>query len=678
MASISFIVSLSRRACNTIQPACQARCKGNPARARVLGRAGRCAAATARGFLATVLRRGIVAAAILGTCGAGLSGSRAVGAEGSSPSGTAGVAPAGDALTPDAAMRAFGVVEAWVRAGRTGAADVPGVHGAAVTIRVDGRVVGRGSALAESAGEVPAILAAADAAIAEAAAAMPRGNDALVQATVEGEFWSRARLSVEFAGPLVPLAVATYDDADAEVRPGIEGVAARAGSRVETVFPEAMLSRGIGPGDALAYAITRAVGEPGVALREDAAGQPGALGESRGVRAYRFRTVHIAHAAEGVEFGGAGGGPVFLDRCGRVVRDWPRGAQDIREWAGAMARHIEGRRRVVDGGAVYGGVYRPVTGAFDEPGSALEEILGARALAAYAGIAGAEGERARAVAAACEMVDALAARGDGGRAPWNDAASAAVWCCLVPQCAAARGLDPADDAPWPEPWRRSYSRSLAVLGRSAADLGGIAPEHRAVVAFALARRSVEPWPGANDAPAARAALDAVAAATGPGLLAARMPWLGWGELCMEGEAIAGAPALREFRESVYAHQLRAEAMDADHEDLAGGIVFTAARSPLPTWQGARVASFLAPAMRDPRLTDPDERLKEAARLTATLRFLRQLTADGACGFMYAEPARAAGGVRAALWDQRQPLEATALALITACETLRGSGVPERP
>jgi len=205
-------------------------------------------------------------------------------------------------------------------------------------------------------------------------------------------------------------------------------------------------------------------------------------------------------------------------------------------------------------------------------------------------------------------------------------------------------------------------------------------EQRPVVAFALSRRAVERWPGPPASTDAAAALEKVLARTEPGRLASRMPWLGWGELCLPAPAIPAAPALREFRDRVYEHQLRAEAMDADHEDLSGGIVFTASRSPLPTCQTARVAAFLASAAGDARLTDPAERIKEIARLAATLRFLRQLTADDACGFMYADPDRARGGVRVALWDQRQPLDATALTLIAACETLRAmeNAGPDRP
>jgi hypothetical protein len=219
---------------------------------------------------------------------------------------------------------------------------------------------------------------------------------------------------------------------------------------------------------------------------------------------------------------------------------------------------------------------------------------------------------------------------------------------------------------------------------------------RAVVAFALARRAVEDWPGTRDDPKpaeqpgagtaetvisrklmdkvqARKALDTIYASTPPGNLVTHMPWLGWAEQYLSDGQIAGAPALRDLREQVYAHVLTPESASAagpGNDDLVGGIVFTTARIPAPTWQTVRPAAFLASALGDQRLTDPGEVLKELSRHLTVLGFLRQLTADGGLAWMCFDPAGAQWGVRAAAWDQRQTPEATAMTLITVCETLR--------
>ena len=53
-----------------------------------------------------------------------------------------------------------------------------------------------------------------------------------------------------------------------------------------------------------------------------------------------------------------------------------------------------------------------------------------------------------------------------------------------------------------------------------------------------------------------------------------------------------------------------------------------------------------------------------------LRFLRQLSVDDSSAWMCTSMEMARWGIRSAPWDQRQPPEATALTLITVCETLR--------
>lgn len=572
-------------------------------------------------------------------------------------------------LSPRDAMGLFDTVAGWVRAGAVSDGGDARVHAAAVTLRVDGAVVGRGAATSELESDGPPVRTAARGAIIEASGRLERGTDAL-QAEAAAEFWSRATLSLELAGALVPLDVKTFDDVDADVRPGVEGVAARVGARLELVFPATMLARNVGPGDALASAIALATGEPGVALREDPAGQPARLAQTRGLRCYRFRTVHIAQTA-------AGRPGIFLERGGRFVPQESLTTGAIAAWAASLTRNLIARRHVVDGQVLHGGVYQPVLGRFEGDGaSAFEEVLIARALWRSAVTLDGRGhvDAARdARRAAGEMIDAIARRTPGKGAPADEASAAALWACLMPQVAGARtGSDASDAGTWPPEWRDSYRAALAVLGRAVG--GGVPAETRPVIAFALARRAGEKWDGVGEGVASRALargeMNAVFASVSPGQLVTHMPWLGWAELYIPGEPLAAAPALREMRDAVYAHQLRAGEVAPENVDLAGGIVFTGARSPLPTWHTARVAAFLASAISDARLTNPAEKGREIYRLTSMLRFLRQLTADDATGFMFADPERAAGGVRAALWDQRQPPEATALTLFAACETLR--------
>ena len=97
----------------------------------------------------------------------------------------------------------------------------------------------------------------------------------------------------------------------------------------------------------------------------------------------------------------------------------------------------------------------------------------------------------------------------------------------------------------------------------------------------------------------------------------------------------------------------------DSPDLLGGIVFTAARNPLPTWQAARPVAFAATMLADPRLTPPAQVSEQTAALMRSLRFLMQLTADDAGLHMFRDRERALGGVREAPWNQRMPLQPVA-------------------
>ena len=133
-----------------------------------------------------------------------------------------------------------------------------------------------------------------------------------------------------------------------------------------------------------------------------------------------------------------------------------------------------------------------------------------------------------------------------------------------------------------------------------------------------------------------------------------------------------------MREQVWKHQLSAAELSGERLDLAGGIVFTAGRNPLPTWHTARPMAFIATMLADVRLTEREEFARELSHVLGALRFLRQLSAGDAEGHMYRLPRRAMWGVRNSVWDQRMAPEATALTLMTVSEVVRSlQAVQER-
>ena len=186
----------------------------------------------------------------------------------------------------------------------------------------------------------------------------------------------------------------------------------------------------------------------------------------------------------------------------------------------------------------------------------------------------------------------------------------------------------------------------------------------AVIAWALAEL------GRDDAAAAM--VSRLRRVDHPGQLVGVMPWLGWAEvsLAREGGPVPSAVALRQMRDLVYGFQLRSSDAGVEDRDLVGGVVFTSGAVPLPTWQSVRPLAFMATMLGDARLTEDDEIGPEVVHLARGLRFLLQLSASETESHLYRKPQRAIGGVRAAVWDQSMPIEASALTLLTLLEAIK--------
>jgi hypothetical protein len=222
----------------------------------------------------------------------------------------------------------------------------------------------------------------------------------------------------------------------------------------------------------------------------------------------------------------------------------------------------------------------------------------------------------------------------------------------------------------------------AVRGAFEAGKGfapSVPPGARGLVAWALVRIARDSGE-VGDRGAAEAAVRATYTGTEAEMLVGQMPWLGWAELELDGDGeVPAAVALRDLRDQMWEHQVRPADLGPDDADLAGGIVFTKGRSPLPAWNTARPLAFAATMLGDPRLTTAQERALELVRVVEGLRFLRQLTVDEPGTFMFKGPAkRTVGGVKAAPWDIRMPPDATSLSLLTVCEALRSLSAMQNP
>lgn len=559
---------------------------------------------------------------------------------------------------PDVAMTAYKLAESWIRAGSVDEkAAAPELAGVSVTLRHGGKLVGRG---ADTVGGPGGLARAVMQALQGADERLPVSNDALREESLR---LARQQLCIglELAGPFVPYGPRYYDQVDLEVQAGIEGVAARQGDRFIAMFPWAMLVSNTTPGDALAGVISSATGDPTLAIRADAGGQPGKLAKDHQLTFYRFKVTQLAQPGPGLP-------PVFLFRGGRVVSQNDISVASLREFADGLAEHLMARKTIVNGSTALQGTAWPVQGTYN-PALAppLEQALAALALRKYAARSFVQGHGEAATRAndlADELVRMLATAHTAER-PLALGTAALSWVAVGE--AQGRG-----DAAKSASVQQFRDRCSKALDEAAADAETVGSTDRAVVAWALASRLAKSDGGVS-IDAADAFVRAIYRETPPAMLVSQMPWLGWAELALTAarrdREIKSATALRDMRVQIWEHQLTPEDCGTDGPDLVGGIVFTASRNPLPTWPCIRPLTFTATMLGEPGLTDDAEVAPELARLLSSLRFVRQLAADEATGHLYADPARARWGIRSALWDQRQPPEATAMALLMVCETM---------
>lgn len=549
--------------------------------------------------------------------------------------------------------------------------DLPEAWGASVTLRQDGR-------------RFVADVLAFDRPRAGLVDAAARELPALVGAIDQGA----ARFTVELAGrPSMIDGTRGLGDVALSIRPGLDAVAVRTGDASAVVFPDAALAGAMLPSDMVVTALREAMAGR---LPAGIADEPGAWERyadaalKRGeAEAFRAPVTVLAQGDDGLA-------PSMKHRGGRVVGLQELNPERLRDWARDMAAHLQRRR--YDGLEPYGlrGTLDPLTGRhlspIDEP---FAQALAAHALLRYGSSSWADEEDAqRATTAGVVLlrqlalvtpvrIGAMEELGDEAPLepePWGNPAAAAM------TIVALAHLEPAAFEAYPE--LASMRERCASVVRSAVGLSitgsaifsDDAPvATHGLLALAMVRLGESDVAQGEDLQAGRAAARAVIARVEPELLVGQMPWvlmaLG------PGERMTGGEALVRMRELVWQHQLAGPEVDGDDRDLAGGIVFTRGGPPLPTWQSARAAVAAGAMLNDPRLTAEADRAGEFLRVLRTLRFLRQLTVDESLGHLLEADDLAAGGVRAAAWDQRQPSIATSLTLLAVCDALDAAYAP---
>ncbi len=458
------------------------------------------------------------------------------------------------------------------------------------------------------------------------------------------EAWRSLRpnvqISLELFSPLTPITPATAADLVANLSPGVDGLAISRDTRVEAWSPARLLVNGRTVQEAMEIIVPALTGQAADALAE-----PGALRKSKGLSFMKFQVVHLAQTAPK-------GTPIFLNRGSRTVeRTEIDSPGEIADRTAPAARWLT----------------RWLNTNKPSAQNAASQSLALLALSGHVRRGGAKHAADEQHAAQGEVRTLLLSRAETILKLDPSPTNAALILGAVQNF---RGL-PIEKSPEHEAQHKAIetacvnalSQAISISDEQWANVG---KGPAALTCWALLREiDMDPTLKGK----ARERLKNIFASTEPSGLVAAMPWGAWAAT-HSGLRDEPPPAkLREMRSIIADHQLSPLDAGATDADLVGGIVFTTARTPLPSWHSARALAALANMAADERLTPADERARELSRLVLGLRFLAQLQVSREAGWYAPNLSDDLGGFRASPWQFQPGPEPTAMALLTFNETL---------
>jgi len=550
-------------------------------------------------------------------------------------------------------------VESWVRDWDVPSAESPQaasepICAAIVTLRLDGKVFGRGSAASPDPDRL-LLWQATSEAINSANSKLTKERDAMWDAFIK-QLSQRITITVEVGDELVPVSASELGMPGFGYSPGSMGFAARLGDESDAIGPEQQIVRRGDPAQSTAALAMTLSNDANLVMQS-----PETLSE-QGFVFYRWSPMVLAQPAPGL-------GAVFTDRGGRVIGDDEVTMRSIKELGEQIAGHLMNRRweGIEDYGFV--GTLEPVSGKSSSAfAGAFEQAIGAYALLRY----GADGEnkiQRDSVIAGRDVLKELARVEKREQEPSEDPIASCMTIVALAELPLEMILGDKDLG-------QLRTGCLAMLDTLYSEQGGfdesVPDAARGLVAHALsASAKIDPRDRTG---LTRSAIARVFLETPPELLVSQMPFLAWAQIDSVEvvEEIPSRPALRQMRDLVWEHQLRRSDLEWIDRDLVGGIVFTRAAAPLPSWSCLRPLTAIATMLGDERLTEggfaSGEAPMQIGRLVDSVRFVRQLSAEGELMHLYSEVDDAQWGVRMALWDQRMPIESSAMALLMLTET----------
>ena len=168
--------------------------------------------------------------------------------------------------------------------------------------------------------------------------------------------------------------------------------------------------------------------------------------------------------------------------------------------------------------------------------------------------------------------------------------------------------------------------------------------------------------------------------TDPSAVAYTLPWSSMAELRMDRVAPAddeehrrqldrSMQTLQAVKKAILARQV-VDAPSMGPADVVGGFDLTGTRedqAPAPDWRSTSLLAFLAVFMRHEPVGDDVNQTDDLLACGLAARFVAQLMVDEPDCFFAIDRNMMVGGVRSAFWDNRLPLDRTAMGLLALTE-----------
>ncbi len=592
-------------------------------------------------------------------------------------------------LSEPLARQAFAVASNWVERGRAPdrtlalpVADLAAVH---VTLRLDGLTLGSATATAaDPLDPAPGTdlfellrRAVADALVdaqqsltnSQHRAASPSDEPGARLPDSIAQVARRLQLDLQLARTPRPIKLNDFVELPEKFVIDHHGLLLRHGNRTGWMFPATAMAANV----SLAGQIDRLMAQIELPLIH----RP-LIGSDAGPALYRFQTIHLVPGDDRQP-------AMVLHRGNRLLSAQPLDGDAVADYARRWTDHLLGRQRE-DGR--FAGAHLPSAGRYQPPVAPHPEAaMACYALARRARVPGLPEARAERLAGAARR--GLVAITDdllgtqlapaAEPAPRDDRREPAMRLAADDCAMTLIALIAAPGASDLKPQRDRLAGALLAMQKPdgsfrRTDLPGDRPAARpvqALAACALARMydaTREPTYLNHAQVGLVAAWHQIARSDAH--IASALPWLAEAEFTLARleHPTPGLLELHKTANRLRNRQVRPDRLDdPDRIDTTGGFRLGEGLIPEPTAHSARPLVFLAHSLRVAHFIPHNDQPAWLLDVNRGLRFCAQLTMTDASCFYTPAPANARGGVRNAIWDNRQPLPATALSLLAATE-----------